>query len=163
MIRQMKQILFLLTIGILLGAITSCTKSTSSPPGQSWTFASATYTVLACTADSAHATLTAFNTVSGDPYSNIVVFFYDSLPTVSDSFTVVRDANITAAGQVSITIGYMTSGQLTYYGSTGGRDQRVAVTVSGGRLAVTGSNISIAKTTATIDTIPLSFNIKQTQ
>jgi type IV secretory pathway protease TraF len=159
----MKQTIYLILI--LAATISACKKTSDPAPPSlgSWTFNGGTYDAVACTADTIHATLTAYNTLTGDPYSNITIYFYDSLPVRTDSFVVARDNHLTAANQISITVGYMSAGMLAYYATLGLHNQKVAVTVSAGKIAVTGAAISITKTSASLDTIPLSFNIRQAQ
>jgi hypothetical protein len=166
----MKRIFFVITVICLL-VVTSCQKTnTNSGPGGSWTFNSNTYQAISCIIDSTNFTLTASNTVTGGTYSNIMVYFYDSLPDTG-SYTIVAQGNLTGGKQASISLAYETSSVDTYYGSIVTENittqqpivQKIKVTKTNGKLGASGSGIFVSTTTVPFDTIPLSFNLIQTQ
>lgn len=153
----------ILTFAIVSLLIVSCKKD-STPSGGSWTFSGNTYQALNCIGDSAMATLTAVNTVSGNTYSNISVSFYNKLPDSSATYTVAKEGNL-SPDHVGISVAYQTSSTTTYYGSTGGNwtNQKVNVTVANGRISVAGTNIEIINLGGNTDSTKLSFSISQTQ
>ena len=144
--------------------IASCKKDGSSQTnGGSWTFNSATYQAASCVADSQLATLTATNSVSGSPFSNIVVSFYNKLPDSTATYIVAKEGNL-SPGHLSISVAYQTSTTTTYYGSVVGNGRQQAnVIITNGRINVSGSNIEILNLGGNTDSTRLSFNITQTQ
>jgi hypothetical protein len=166
----MRKIFFASIILCLLVAA-SCRKTNiNSGPGGWWTFNSNTYQAQSCKVDSVNFTMSASNTVTGSTYSNIVVYFYDSLPDTG-AYTIVTPFNMSAGNQASITLAYQASSATTYYGSIIEDNpttqqpigQKIKVTKANGKLAVSGAGIYISTTTSPFDTIPLSFDLTQTQ
>ena len=151
-----------MVMGVFLAS--SCSKTTPPiSPNGFWTFGSNSFQSVSCTADSSNASLTATNTVSGSSYSNLVVSFFDTLPTVSRKYIVANAGDPHLPGQVLITVALMTSGSLNYYSSTGGngRNDTVVVTVANGKLTVAGSKIELMNTVGQYDSTSLSFSITQ--
>ena len=163
----MRKIISALTvIGIL--ATYSCSKTTINPgPAGDWSYGANSYPAVTCTANPSLATLTAVNTVTGTPYANLVLSFYDTLPTVNGTYRVIYAGNVPGPKQVAITMAYITADTSIYYASTGGTmaypKDTVNVTVTNGRIKVVGSNVEVSTITAPLDTIPLNFTITQTQ
>lgn len=152
----------ILVISILIMGSCSKTPLPASPTGF-WTFGANSFQSVSCTADSANASLTAANTVSGSSYSNIVVSFYDTLPSVSRKYLVANAGDPHLPGQVLITVALMTSSGLNYYSSTGGngRNDTVAVVVTNGKLSVSSSKVELMNTVGQYDSTSLSFSITQ--
>jgi len=156
---------------ICLLVLTSCQKPNNDPgPGGSWTFNSNTYDAASCVIDSTNFTVSAYNTVIGGTYSNIVVYFYDSLPDTG-SYVVAMPGNLSAHNQASISLAYETSSVNSYYSSIISQNrttkqpiiQKIRVTRAGGKIGVSGTGIAISSIANPTDTIPLSFSITQTQ
>jgi hypothetical protein len=150
----------ILAMIVVVMTAVSCKKNIASPAGF-WTFNSATYTAVSCIADTSAATLTASNTLTGSNYSNIVINFADSLPALNGMYTVGAAGTHFGKDSVTITLAYMSTGVLNYYGSQGVSKQKVNVTIANGKLSVSGAGISMLPTSGTLDTIPLTFNISQ--
>ena len=87
-----------------------------------------------------------------------------SLPATGGTYTVVNQNNSPyTAGQVGILVTTDGTSQITY-GSTGGNGaQTVSVTVSNGKVSVTGSGIMMDNSLRTSDSAALNFNITQLQ
>jgi hypothetical protein len=156
-----KSLLLMLTLSII---VSSCKKDSSSQTnGGSWTFNAATYQAASCVADSQLATLTAVSNVSGSPFSNIVVSFYHKLPDSTATYIVAREGNL-SPGHLSLSVAYHTSTTTTYYTSVvGNGNQKASVTVTNGKISVSGTNIEILNLGGNTDSTRLSFNITQTQ
>jgi hypothetical protein len=154
-------VLIMASLGLML--IASCSKVSVASPFGSWTYGGSSYQAVYCTIDSSIPSLTASNTISGSTYSDIAVIFYDSLPTVADSFTVIYAGSAPGPRQVVVNVGYMASGVLTYYGSTGGDGihQKVWVSRPHGKLTVSGTNIEIMANTSPPDSTALNFTLTQ--
>ena len=157
----MKKILF--SIVVISTVLASCSKS-STASGGSWTFGGNTYQALNCTTDSSLYTLTAYNTVSGNPFSNIVVSFYQHLPDSSGTYLVTKPSDISAAYPVGVTVAYQTGSATSYYGTTAGNglNQKVNVTVANGRISVSSSSLEI-RDLGGADSSKLTFSMRQTQ
>lgn len=151
---------------ICLLAFASCKKNTpaTSYPWGSWAMNNTTFKVTSCVADSALADLTATDSFIGNPSCNIVINFNNALPVGSGWYTVANENVPPAAGQVSITVGYSSPGVLNNYLCTGGNGtQKVNVTVSNGKISVSGTGIEMINIGAGTDSTALTFNITQTQ
>jgi hypothetical protein len=164
----MRKIIFVLTvIGIL--AMYSCSKTTPITPGLAgdWSYGPNAYQAVSCTANTSQATLTAVNTTTGSNYANLVISFYDTLPTVNGTYRVIYAGTAPGPKQVSISMAYIATDTSIYYGSTGGTasypKDTVNVTVAKGKITVVGSNVEMSTNTGPFDTIPLNFTITQTQ
>ena len=160
----MKRRIFFSVVVMSILLVSSCSKT---PPPMAvagfWTFGANSFQPVSCTADSANASLTATNTVSGSSYSNIVINFYDSLPTVNSKYIVANAGDPHLPKQVLITVALMTSSGLNYYASTGGngRNDSIAVTVTNGKLTVSGNKVELMNTVGQFDSTSLSFNLIQ--
>lgn len=157
-----KTIFTILALSFLI--IISCKKNSTSGAGGSWTINNITCPAVSCIGNyvGTPGTLTAINVslpnITGTPASNLTCNFQNTLPTASGTYTVINgNNNITSANQIVFmaTIGGVNG---TTYLSTGG--ETVTVTVSGGKVSVKGSGISMYNQTATTT---LSLNITQLQ
>jgi len=161
----MKKINFTIIILCLL-VFASCKKNnpaTSYPYG-SWTLNNTTFKVTSCAADSAGVDLAALDSLTGNPSCNLIVYFNNALPTASGTYTVAIQNSLPAAGQVSIGVGYVAPSVLNNYISTGGGgNQKVNVTVSGGKISISGTGIEMVNIGLGTDSAALTFNITQTQ
>jgi len=152
-----KTIFAVIAIGLL--AITSCSKS--NPPGNSWTFRTVTYNTTSCTGSAG--SLAASNVTSNNSttYGTLTCTFYGTtLPGSGGVYTVVSTVPINST-QVSITA--TTDGSANNYKSTGGNgsNQTVTISVSNGKVSVTGSGVELVNLTSLSDSAALSVNITQ--
>ena len=144
----------------------SCKKSSPaiSYPNGSWSLNNTTFKVTSCTTDSAGIDLVALDSLTGNASCNIIVYFNGALPAVSGTYTVANQNTLPAAGQVAVGVGYAAPSVLNNYISTGGGGgQKVSVTVSGGKISISGSGIEMVNTGLGSDSTALNFNITQTQ
>lgn len=147
----MKKAIFGILVLTLMITATSCKKNNSSSGG-SWTFKNNTYNVGA--SSSALGTL-----LFSDLSANSLSFdFGSALPTTGGSFLVVNSSP-SAANQVYITA----SVGGTSYDATGGNgsNQHVTVTVSGGKVSVSGSGVELQNFTNASDSAAVSCNVSQ--
>ena len=135
----------LLVLSVLV--ISSCKKNTTS---NSWSFKGTTYGQTTCVG--AAGQLTA---ASANPASTLIATFVSGLPTTGGTYTVV--SNPVAANQVSLEILVTSTGD-DYLSNRGS----VTLSVSGGKVSLSGSNINMSNTVAS-DTTALNVNINQTQ
>ena len=167
-----------LTISLVLGLaiIFSCKKKTDTvnPTGistQTWTFRGMNFSTNECYADTVHSNLNlSANNAGHDSagYCALICFFYgNTLPTANGTYTVALvnavDSTI-AATQVTFRLELGDS--LNNYLSTGGNGhETVAVTVSNGKLSITGTGIEMAHYNSSYitDSAALNFNVTQTQ
>ena len=163
---KMKNIL----LGILAVAFlftTSCKKNNTITG--SWTFDGTTYNANSSSVVTG-SFLTASNLTSSDSatYGTLQVDFDGyALPTKSGTYTIVGTTYPAAANQVSI--GVTTNGGLnsnntladtkTYQSTGTSGTVTLAVTVSGGKITVSGSNIQMHNVNNPADTGSLTFNI----
>ena len=160
--KQIKAIsIVVLALVFLLNS--SCKKDMLGSLSETWSFNSNTYSAVSCVADFRTATVTAANTVSGDVYSNIIISFSDTLPTTGGGYRVARSGTSFGADSLSITIAHMANGMTEYYASIPdtSRAYEVNVTYANGKIGVKGSNVKVTRTSAPLDTISLSFDIRQ--
>ena len=158
----------LLLMGLLVTG--SCNKGQQSNSGGSWTFKGVTYVVRFCSASSSSATLTAMDSVYTGVAGSVNVVFLNNLPQGSPShpvygtYTVVKGTSPTKPYEVAI-FSYIGPSQLgPMYQSTGGNGlQTVSVSVSNGKINLTGSGIELSDTTNPSDSGALTFNITQLQ
>jgi len=144
----MKRTIFVVLVCLM--AFSSCRKSSPpvSYPYGSWTLNTVTFPVTACIGNAP--TLTATDSFTENPSCNIVIYFDSLLPTTAGTYTVVNQNVVPGANQVSIAVGYVAPGVLNNYISTGGNGaEQVKVTVSNGKVNVSGSGIEIANITQT--------------
>lgn len=157
-----KTIFGLLVISLCVAE--SCQKAPPTNPGGSWTFKGVNYTARYCTGDSLTAVLTALDSIYTGVAGSVNVIFFRVLPIGNGTYAVVKDSFLTKPYQVALSanIGPAVAG--TYYRSTGGNgNETVYVTVSKGKISLTGSGIEMSDTTHTSDTATLSLNIVQQQ
>jgi hypothetical protein len=159
----MKKTIFTI-IALCFLIIISCKKTSTSGAGGSWTINNITYPAVSCIGNyvGTPGTLSAFNislpNTTGAVASDVICSFQNTLPTASGTYTVINgNNNITSSNQIvfTSTIGGVNG---TTYLSTGG--ETVTVTVSGGKVSVSGSGISMYNQTSTTT---LSLNITQLQ
>jgi len=149
---------------VCLMVLSSCRKSNppASYPYGSWSLNTVTFPVTACVGNAP--TLTATDSFTANPSCNIVIYFDSILPTTAGTYTVVNQNLVPGANQVSIAVGYVAPGVLNNYISTGGNGtEKVKVTVSNGKISVSGSGIEMTNTGLGADSTALTFNINQTQ
>jgi hypothetical protein len=159
----MKKPIAIVLISVIILLFTSCKKDPSNGAYGSWTVNNTTYpaTVFYDNVLGSPGTLVIPNS-AGASSSNAVramnIIFYDSIPTSSGIYSVISDSNTLATpGQVQIWSGGNL--QSEFYGSTGvGNNQNIAVTISGGKLTLTGTNINM---TGPSGNCSLSFNVHQ--
>jgi hypothetical protein len=157
----MKKLLLGLSITAFMFTM-SCKKDNSNPGSSSSTygtfsFKGTSYTVNSCTAASQYLTATSGNVNTGP---NLEVSFYGtSLPTSGGTYTVVHGGFPNSATQVGLTLNPTLT---TVYAPTGGNgsNQTVTVTVTGGKVSVSGNNIELVGMTQS-DSSALNFNITQ--
>ena len=154
-----KTILGVLAAGLLL--ITSCSKNNSSP-GNSWTFRTVTYNATTC--QGVASTLTASN-LSGSntaTYGTLECTFNGTTLPASGSIDTVVSGVPTNNKQIGISA--TINGASTSYRATGGNGiQLVTVSVSNGKVAVSGSGIELVNTGTASDSSSLTLNITQLQ
>ncbi len=171
----MKKVVFALVVGSLC-FFACCKKKDTvtgpSVPAQTWTFKSLTYNTIECFADTNHTSpnLSANNGSPSDSnnYCSLSCYFYgNSLPATSGTYTVASLNTIdTSATSKFVMLRMVFGGSLNNYMSTGGDgNQQVQVTVTNGKIRITGSAIEMAHYYSTIitDSAALNFNITQTQ
>ena len=149
-----KTILGFLMLGLIITS--SCHKSTSNPGG-SWTLKGTTYNTTACVNSGSSL---AASDISGSTVAGLTVIFYGTVPTTSGTYTVNRTP--ASAGQIEVSVGLNGSG----YISTGSNGlQTVSVTVSNGKVSISGTGITVANSQAGLasDSTNVTFNITQTQ
>jgi len=153
-----------LVLALVILATASCSKSINNDPAGSWTFQSVAYTAGICEGASV-GSLTAVCT-SGNYTSYILIFFYDSLPAVSGTYTVISSnpASFTALGpgQLYLQMG-IDSGTNKYFSTGGNGMEKVNVTVSNNKVKVSGAGIVMANYFNPPDSAPVTLNITQTQ
>ena len=154
-----KSILGVLALGLLL--ITSCSKNNSTQ-GNSWIFRTVTYNTATC--QGAAGTLTASNLSSSNvtTYGTVVCTFNGTTLPASGSIDTVVSGVPTNNNQIAISA--TINGATTSYRATGGNGgQLVTVSVSNGKVTVTGSGIELVNTTTASDSSALTLNITQLQ
>lgn len=163
----MKKLIFP-AFAILILLCTSCSKTSNSSnngSGGSWTLNSNNYPAVTCIGNQygIQGTLTAATTATqAANASDIVLTFYNTLPTTPGNFVVISgNGNPTSSNQVQIltTVNGITG--TTYLSTGAGTNQTVYVTVSGGKISVSGSGINM--TTGSGSTGVLSLNLTQLQ
>lgn len=138
---------------IALGMLTSATLPPAS--SGSWTFKSKHYTANLFKPHSY--SLTAFDTTVA-PRPKFIIDFHSGLPVASGKMTVVKGFPA-QDDQISIATGISQGGQISFFSSTGGGKQTVNVTVSEGRITVSGAAIELANQNNIKDIAPVTFNI----
>jgi hypothetical protein len=156
----MKKVIFGIIVLSLIFT-TSCKKNTN--PGGSWTFKSTTYSTTICVGDPGQLSASNGNASNNNTYSMLYVYFYTAaLPTTAGTYTVAYGNAPNSASQVGIEL--TTGGNANDYSSTGGNGtQTVSVTVSNGKVSISGSGIMMYNTVNPSDSSALNFNITQLQ
>ena len=161
-------IIAILAVGLLTA--TSCKKSsTNTSAGGSWTFKTVTYPAVFCagnlygnsgTLSAGDVSLTGSGSSTAD---DLVCTFYNALPTAAGTYTVIGPNGNPGAGQIQMvtTIGGVNG--KTYVSTGGNGAETVAVTVSGGKVTITGSGIEMFTPSTPSDSAGLSLNITQLQ
>ena len=158
----------LLLMGLLLTG--SCNKGQPSVSGGSWTFKGVTYVVRYCSASDPSATLTATDSVYTGVAGSVNVVFFNVLPsgnpshTIYGTYTLVKGTAPSRPDEIAI-FSYIGPSQLGHmYQSTGGNGlQTVSVSVSNGKISLTGAGVELSDTTNPSDSGALTFNITQLQ
>ena len=154
----MKQLTLAFFIAALILA-TSCNK-VGSGNAASWSFEGSSYN--ATTTSTIRGTLSSTSTNGGTQTSVLSVAFPgDTLPKASATYSVHGDSAV-AKGQVGITLS-TNNGANQYWATAGnyGFNQSVDVTVSGGKVSITGQGIEIKNVFPASDSAVLNFNITQ--
>jgi hypothetical protein len=150
----MKNAILGLTVLTIL-FIASCSKNPTA--GGTWTFKGLTYDVTTCIAvgNNIGASSSANNNIN--TFGGLTVYFPGpKLPTASGTYLVVDTTPVGNQVFISATVGGAVD---TAYTSNGLDSQKVAVTVSNGKIAVSGSNISLINSSVSPAAFPLTFNI----
>ena len=150
----MKKATFVLTV-ITLMLAASCAKNPTS--GGSWTFRGMEYDVATCNVVGNY--IAASNSTNNNnlTFGGVAVSFPGpKFPTSSGIYTVVDTTPIGNQVTILATVGGVND---TAYAATGAAGQTVNVTVAGGKITVSGSNILMYNATAIPTTDTLTFNI----
>ena len=149
----MKKAIFGLVVLILIFTA-SCNKTPAG--GGSWTFLGLTYNATSCVGLNNYLAATNSSNTNSTYFGGLTVFFPGStLPTTTGTYTVVD--TIPTGNQVTISASVGGAADTTYTAIGGG--QTVAVTVSKGKVSVSGSNIQLQNTSIKPGTYPVTFNI----
>jgi hypothetical protein len=152
----------LLLVGML--PISSCHKGPAPAPGGSWTFKGVTYSVTSCVGNDSIFYLTATDSTAQGFAGSVTVAFYNVLPAATGTYTVVNGSAPSQPTQVAIIASLGSSVAGLNYQSTGGNgSQTVHVSISNGKISLTGSRIEMSSTTNSSDSAALSLNINQLQ
>src|ERR1039457_6659001 len=160
-----KTIFAVAAIGLLLA--TACKKTESKnnnngSAGGTWTFKSVTYQAPGCDTSSVTIAINATVPSGGTPATGgqLGVDFYSSYPTTAGSFTVIKGISTLAnANQTQLGITDLNG---VKYISSGSGNSTVSVTVTGGKISITGSEIQLVNLSDTADVSNLTFTIHQT-
>ena len=155
-----KAIFGILIMGLFL--ITSCSKSNSTS-GNSWIFRTVTYNTV--TSQGVAATLTTSNATTSNigTFGTVTcTFFGTTLPASGNTYTVVKGV---PTNNTQVAIAATTAGGTVNYTSTGGNGTNdiVTVSVSNGKVTVTGSGVELVNTASASDSSALTLNITQLQ
>ena len=143
--------------------ITSCKKS-SSNPGGFWTFKSTTYNATTCTAGTGELDATNLTSSNTTTFSTFVVGFYNgTLPTTGGQYTVANNGTPTSSTQVGIQVSTDGTSGNTYESTGGNGTQKVTVSVSNGKVSVSGSGITVGNVMTSSDSAGVNFSITQLQ
>ncbi len=164
-------------LAALLLTVIACNKNKDTVipealPAQTWVFDSVTYNTVECYADTVHNNLNISanngSVTDSTNYCALTCFFYGAaLPAANGTYSVAL-VN-TPTGSITsnqVTLRLVRGGSFNTYMSTGGDGhQTVSVTVSNGKITISGTNIEMAHYNSTLvtDSTALSFNITQTQ
>jgi hypothetical protein len=149
----MKKVFFALAVLILVFAV-SCNKTPAG--GGSWTFLGNTYYVTSCVGSGSYISATNSSNTNSTIFGGLTIQFSGTaLPKASGTYTVVDTVPIGTQVAITATVGGPAD---TAYAATG-NGQTVAVTVSGGKVSVSGSNIELQNANINPASFPLSFNV----
>ncbi len=148
-------------MGVLIAG--SCHKGPPPNPGGSWIFKNVTYPTSSCIAYDSIATLEAVDSMAGIVKGSITVNFYNVIPVGNGTYTVVGTVYPTAPYQVSINATIGDSNALSYLSTGGEGAETVTVSLSNGKIILTGRGIEMANTNQPSDSGQLSLNITQLQ
>ena len=163
----MKRILFLLVTFLVI--FSSCRKNDNpvSYQGGSWTLGSSQYNATSCIGAPASAMVTTSGLSAGLGTNFTMTFsFTDGYPATSGTYTVLNGHNtspILFANFIMINATLTGAVNEQFYSSGSNGSQYVTATVSNGKISLSGSGITMLNSANASDTIPLSFNITQTQ
>jgi len=162
----MKRILFATLICLMV--ISSCQKNDNpvSYQGGSWTLGSSHFNATSCIASPSSA-MVSTSGLSGDGTTFTMTFsFTDGYPATSGTYTVLNGHNtnpVPLANLVMINATLTGAVNEQFYSSGSNGSQSVTVTISNGKISLSGSGITMLNSANASDSIPLSFNITQTQ
>jgi hypothetical protein len=145
------------------GNNTSGTKNfTVTVVNNNWSFKGMTYVADSVTANSTGSTMTAYSHSNNEMTS--LVFAYNTLPVSGGSYTVVNAANgVATSGNVFVNMYIDSASFRNIYGSTGGSNTNVQVTVSGGKISMALSAAQLVNSTNASDSSAVSASLTQTQ
>jgi len=150
----MKKAVFAFVVAALMFVL-SCNKGPAG--GGSWTFRGQTFTATNCIAIGNYLAATNSSNTNSTSFGGVTVFFPGTtLPKDSGTYTVVD--TLPVGNQVSITASVGGAADSTF-SSIGGSGQTVAVSISHGKVAVSGTNILLQDTLFAPGIYTLSFNI----
>jgi len=151
----MRKIIFVtLVSGLLLMA--SCAKTPPANPGGSWVFKQTTYNTTTCAA-------TGNILLASSASGSLTVNFY-SFPTASGYLTVASGGYPNTFSQVGIAATVGNTANALHYTSTGGNgQQQVYVTLTNGKVNVSGTGIEMQNGASPYDSSALTLNITQLQ
>jgi len=154
----MKRAIFGLVVIALLFS-TSCNKSNNTL--ETWSFEGTNYNATSVSGQTGVLVATNIGALNPSSYVQVSCFFlHDSLPTVAGSYTVV--SGTPAAKQVALSLS-LNAGTKVYNSTGGNGTQTVAVSISGGKVTVIGSNITLAATSGTPVDSSATFSLNITQ
>ena len=163
----MKRTLILLAAFLVI--FSSCRKNndTISYQGGTWALGSTQFNATSCTGAPASAMVTTSGLSAGlSTHFDMTFSFTDGYPTTSGTYTVLNGHNtspILFANYVMINATLTGAVNEQFYSSGSNGTQSVTVTLSNGKISLSGSGISMLNGANTSDSTLLSFNITQTQ
>jgi hypothetical protein len=148
-----RAILGLTVISLLFAA--SCAKNPTS--GGSWTFRGVGYNVTTCNVIGDYIAASSSTNTNNTYFGGVAVSFPGTtFPASSGTYTVVDTIPIGNQVTILATVGGVND---TAYAALGGAGQTVNVTIAGGKVTVSGSNLVMYNANAVPTTDTLSFNI----
>lgn len=152
-----KAILAVIVIAYIF--VSSCNKGTYLP--EIFSFKGINYGANYVLGQTGVLIATSSSSVNPNNFNQVSCFFlHDNLPTVPGTYTVV--SGIPAASQVALSMS-LDSGQNIYSSTGGNGTQKVTVSLSGGKVTVVGSNITLACNTAWPPDTSATFSLNITQ